>query len=174
MITVQVYQKRKRSAVRAERFRMPYHKPNSVSAAKAAIDNHLSRPCVAAWLKRLSPNDVSRIGTRSCTDVRVLPLHLLHCCRSSPRCGLRCSGRLPPFGDRRHCSHLWVLPWQALPPDGLAASGSRIPNGVSRIGTSECYMLPYGSDRSFPQGRCSDFPPRCGLRRSGRLSGTAG
>lgn len=73
-------------------------------------DNHLSRICITAHLERLFPRSTlfakHCLGTRSCTEVRILPLHphvaMKFIPRFTPRQTCVCSGLTrepPPFGS---------------------------------------------------------------------------
>lgn len=137
MVTPGSIPKRKRPVLHRALPWVPYRKPNSVSARRrpkgaGGLGDHLSRISIARYLKRLFPMRLAPSGTRSCTDVRVLPLHshvaMRFISRSLSRC-LCLSARASLFA----------------------------PLGVTLAGVT-CYALPYGSDRSVPQGRCSDFP----------------
>src|SRR5258708_6108555 len=94
------------------------------------MKEYLSRPDIATRLKRHS-----HCWARPCTEVRVLPLHPMHCCTGSPRNFLRNSGA--PFDFSRGVS-------VRISSEGSCETPE---TGVT------CYPTAF-----LAESQCSDFP----------------
>jgi hypothetical protein len=116
-------------------------------ALRPKDDNHIPRMHIAMHLMRLIPRYftfVKRREIRSCTEVRILPLHFpvaKEFTRQSRALRLSIDGA-SAFRLGRHCSHLWVLSWQALPATCLLYESDRLrclhKAGVRTFLTSSC------------------------------------